>query len=110
MNYMMATFIGKESRDEEYYVMARVYYELKKPKQAINAYQNSFKENPRNYRALYQLAKLFDDYYKDKKIAYKHYIKYIETFYDVDEGMSAFVRNRIKEIKKEYFLRGETLK
>ncbi|APZ45162.1 hypothetical protein BW723_02120 [Polaribacter reichenbachii] len=109
MNYIMATFIGKEKRDEEYYGMARVFYELKKPKQAINAYQNAYKENPRNYRALYQLAKLSDDYYKDKKIAYKHYIKYIETFYDTDEGMSAFVRNRIKEIKKEYFLRGETL-
>lgn len=109
MNYLFATFIGKEKRDEEHYGLARVFYELKKPKQAINSYQEAFKENRKNYRALYQLAKLSDDYYKDKKIAYKHYIKYIETFYDVDEGMSAFVKKRIKEIKKDYFLRGESL-
>ncbi|MGK0448740.1 MAG: hypothetical protein ACJA2M_002541, partial [Polaribacter sp.] len=38
------------------------------------------------------------------------YIKYIETFYDTDEDIAAFVRSRIKEIKKEYFLRGESLK
>ena len=59
---------------------------------------------------MYQLAKISDDYYKEKKIAYKHYINYIERFYDADEDISAFVRSRIKEIKKEYFLRGESLK
>ncbi|UAM97064.1 tetratricopeptide repeat protein [Polaribacter litorisediminis] len=110
MHYVMASFKGKRSRDEEFYGMATVYYEMKKPQQAIRAFENAYKENTRNYRALYQLAKLSDDYYKEKKIAYKHYIKYIETFYETDEGMSAFVRSRIKEIKKEYFLRGESLK
>jgi tetratricopeptide (TPR) repeat protein len=110
MNYMIATFKGKRKRDEEFYGMATVYYETEKPQQAIKAFEQAYKENSRNYRALYQLAKLSDDYYKEKKIAYRHYIKYIESFYDTDEGMSAFVRSRIKEIKKEYFLRGESLK
>lgn len=109
MQYMMATFKGKEARDEEFYGLATVYYETEKQKQAMNAFKEAFSENFRNYRALYQLAKLSDDYYKDKKIAYKYYIKYIETFYDTDEGISAFVRNRIKEIKKDYFLKGESL-
>ena len=59
---------------------------------------------------MYQLAKIIDDYHQEKKIAYKHYIKYIETFYDTDEDIYAFVRRRIKEIKKAYFLRGESLK
>jgi tetratricopeptide (TPR) repeat protein len=110
MNYFMATFIGEEKRDEEYYGLATVFYETKKPKQAMRAFEEAFKENRRNYKALYQLAKLSDDYYKDKKIAYKHYIKYIETFYDKDEDMANFVRRRIKDIKKEYFLKGETLR
>ncbi len=110
MNYFMATFIGEEKRDEEYYGLATVFYETKKPKQAMRAFEEAFKENRRNYKALYQLAKLSDDYYKDKKIAYKHYIKYIETFYESDEDMANFVRRRIKDIKKEYFLKGETLR
>lgn len=110
MNYMFATFKGKEKRDEEYYGLASVFYETKKPKQAMNAFEKAYKENTRNYRALYQLAKLSDDYYKEKKIAYKLYIKYIESFYDTDEVISAFVKRRIQEIKKDYFLRGESLK
>ncbi|MGK0325403.1 MAG: tetratricopeptide (TPR) repeat protein [Polaribacter sp.] len=110
INYMVATFKGQEDRDEEYYGLAMMYYETKKPKQAMKAFEQAFKENRGNYRALYQLAKISDDYYKEKKIAYRHYIKYIETFYDTDEDIAAFVRSRIKEIKKEYFLRGESLK
>lgn len=110
LNYVTATYKGKEKRDEEYYGLATMYYETKNPKAAMTAFESAYNENRRNYRALYQLAKLSDDYYKEKKIAYKHYIKYIETFYEVDEGISNFVRNRIKEIKKAYFMKGETLK
>jgi tetratricopeptide (TPR) repeat protein len=109
MNYMIATFKGKVKRDEEYYGLASVYFETKKPKQAIRAFEKAYIENRGNYRALYQVAKISDDYYKDKKIAYKHYIKYIENFYESDEGISAFVRSRIKDIKKAYFLKGESL-
>jgi tetratricopeptide (TPR) repeat protein len=110
INYMVATFKGQEDRDEEYYGLAMMYYETKKPKQAMKAFEQAFKENRGNYRALYQLAKISDDYYKEKKIAYRHYNRYIERFYDSDEDIAAFVRSRIKEIKKEYFLRGESLK
>jgi tetratricopeptide (TPR) repeat protein len=109
-NYFMATSIGKNKRDEEYLGLGNMYLKTDKPKQAINAYEEAFKENRRNYNALYQLAKLSDDYYKDKKIAYKLYVKYIETFYDRDTVIDAFVKRRIKDIKKDYFMKGETLK
>lgn len=109
-SYFMATSIGKEKRDEEYLGLGNMYLKTNKPKQAINAYEEAVKENRRNYNALYQLAKLSDDYYKDKKIAYKLYIKYIETFYDKDAVIEAFVKRRIIDIKKEYFIKGETLK
>ncbi|WP_298780113.1 tetratricopeptide repeat protein [uncultured Polaribacter sp.] len=108
-NYMLATFKGKEKRDEEYYGLATLYYETKKPNKAIKYFENAYKENSRNYRALYQLAKLSDDYYKEKKIAYKYYKKYVDNFISRDANTTAFVKNRIKEIKKEYFLRGESL-
>ncbi|MHB0754662.1 tetratricopeptide repeat protein [Polaribacter sp. M15] len=109
-NYMMATYKGKDKRDEEYLGLGTMFLATNKPKQAINAFQEAFKENRRNYKALYQLAKTSDDYYKDKKIAYKHYINYIETFYDKDDVITAFVKRRIKDIKKAYFMKGETLK
>lgn len=109
-NYIVATSKGKEDRDEEYLGLGNMFLATNKPKQAINAFQEAFDENRRNYKALYQLAKTSDDYYKDKKIAYKHYIKYIETFYDKDDVIAAFVKRRIKDIKKAYFMKGETLK
>lgn len=108
-NYMMATYAGKEKRDEEYFGLGTMYFETNKIPQAINAFKKAFAENSRNYKALYQIAKLSDDYYKDKKIAYNEYKKYIETFYSKDEVISVFVERRIKEIKKEYFIAGETL-
>ncbi|EAQ40776.1 tetratricopeptide repeat protein [Polaribacter sp. MED152] len=110
MNYMMATTRGKEARDAEYYGLARVFYELEKPKMAIKFFKKAYEENISNYRALYQLATMSDDYYKDKKIAYRLYNEYTEKFWRKDEGMNNFVRNRINEIKKDYFMRGETLK
>ncbi|WP_445747494.1 tetratricopeptide repeat protein [Polaribacter sp.] len=109
MYYMMATVVGKRKRDEEYYGLGSVFFETKNPKEAINAFEKAYQENTRNYRALYQFAKLSDDYYKEKKTAYKLYVKYIETFYDTDIMISEYVKRRIQDIKKDYFLKGETL-
>ncbi|WP_439132072.1 tetratricopeptide repeat protein [Polaribacter sp.] len=110
MNYMIATSKGKQKRDEEYMGLGTMFLATNKPKQALRSFEEAFKENRRNYKALYQLAKTSDDYYKDKKIAYQHYITYIETFYDKDDVINAFVKRRIKDIKKDYFMKGETLK
>ena len=109
INYRMATYVGKNKRDEEYYGLATLYYETKKPKLAIDNFDKAYKENYNNYKALYQLAKLSDDYYKDKKIGYKHYLKYLEKFEDKDKMISSFIETRIKEIRKTYFLKGENL-
>ena len=110
MNYIMASFKGKKARDEEYYGLGTLYFEQKKPKMAIKMFEKAHFENRRNHRALYQYAKLSDDYYKDKKIAYKLYVKYLESVYDKDEVITNFVKKRISEIKKLIFMKGETLK
>ena len=68
MNYRMATIMGKEKRDEEYYGLATAFYEMKKPKEAILNFEKAYRENYNNYKTLFQLAKLSDDYYKDKKL------------------------------------------
>ncbi|QTD38624.1 tetratricopeptide repeat protein [Polaribacter batillariae] len=107
--YRLSTFIGKKKRDEEYFGLATMYYETKQPKNALINFEKAYKENRKNYKALYQLAKISDDYYKDKKIAYRHYIKYMDHFQDKDTEITNFIKRRIAEIKKDYFLKGEKL-
>jgi len=111
LNYRIATFIGKipDKRDEEYYGIGHANLKLKKPKEAIVMFGIAYKENKGNHKALFQLAQTSDDYYKEKKKAYEHYSQYISQFERMDPELTAFVKRRIKEIKKDYFLRGEKL-
>jgi tetratricopeptide (TPR) repeat protein len=109
LNYMMATYIGKEKRDEEYYGLATVYYEKEEPLLAMNNFEKAYAENSNNYKALFQLAKLTDDYYEDKKMGYKLYKKYMRYQNSKDEQITNFVERRIKDIKNDYFMKGENL-
>ncbi|TYQ00468.1 tetratricopeptide repeat protein [Tenacibaculum adriaticum] len=108
-SYMAATLIAKEPRDEEHLGLANVYYKMELPKKVLEHYKKATEENSNNYNALYLFAKFSDDYYKDKKIGYNLYKKYLNRF----EGKSAkndeFIKHRISTIKKEYFLKGEEL-
>lgn len=108
-NYLYASVVGKEPRDTEYYQLARVYKELGKPKKEIDFYKKAYQENGRNFRALYQLAFTTENYYEDKKIAYKHYKNYIDRFETKDSLLTSQAKTRVKEIKKYYFLKGDVL-
>ncbi|WP_422089463.1 tetratricopeptide repeat protein [Tenacibaculum ovolyticum] len=108
-NYMYATFIGKEYRDTEYYQLAKTYEKIGKPKEEIKAYKDAYKENRSNYRALFQLANTSENFYKDKKIAYKYYKNYVSRFETKDSLLTSQAKVRLKEIKKYYFLKGEML-
>ncbi|AUC86388.1 hypothetical protein CW731_14355 [Polaribacter sp. ALD11] len=108
-NYYRATIIGQEKRDEEYYGLGTAYSEMKTPKMALKFYEKAFEENARNYNAKFQVAKITDDLYKDKKMAYKHYNSYIKRFLNRNKVESDYVLKRISEIKKDYFMRGEKL-
>lgn len=105
--YSFASFKAKRKRDEEYIGLAQVHYQLKEPEKAIKNFKKATQENTKNYKALYQLATLSDDYYKDKQIAYKLYKRYIDRFEEKDTLMTAYVKNRIKEIKKHTFFKQE---
>ncbi|MEQ6125338.1 tetratricopeptide repeat protein [Pseudotenacibaculum sp. MALMAid0570] len=108
-NYMMATYIGVEKRDEEYYGMGHANLKMNKPKEAMAMFDKAYKENRGNHLALYQLAKTTDDYYKDKKKAYRLYDQYILQFENMDKDFTAYAKRRLKEIKKDYFLKGEKI-
>lgn len=109
LNYRMAAYIGKEKRDEEYYGLATVHYEKNEPLLAMANFEKAYAENSNNYKALFQLAKLTDDYYEDKKMGYKLYKKYMRYQYSKDEQITNFVERRIKDIKNDYFMKGENL-
>lgn len=107
--YFQATKVGKEPRDDAFYGLATMFYEQNRPQNAITYFKKAFEENPRNYKALFQQAKLSEDYYKDKKIGYELYKKYSSRFLDIDKEMGNFVESRITAIKKAYFVKGESL-
>ncbi|WP_028887189.1 tetratricopeptide repeat protein [Tenacibaculum ovolyticum] len=107
--YIYATIIGKVPRDVEHYKLARTYKELGKPREEMNAYKNAYEENYKNHRALFQLANTSENFYKDKKIAYKHYKNYVSRFETKDSLLTSQAKVRLKEIKKYYFLKGEML-
>lgn len=109
INYMLATFIGKEPRDVEYYQLARVFKELDNPKEELNSYKKAVEENRKNYKALFYYAVKSEAYYEDKRIAYKLYKNYVSRFDKIDKSMTKYANERIKVIKKHYFSQGEIL-
>ena len=109
MNYSMAIMYASEKLDEEYYGLGNVNLKMKKPKMAIVMFDKAYKANRGNYKALYLLAKTSDDFYIEKKQVYKYYREYLLYFDERDKDLTAYVQKRVKEIKKNYFLRGEKI-
>jgi tetratricopeptide (TPR) repeat protein len=106
-HYLIATSVGKRERSEEYYSLGMLHLELKEPRMAIAMFKASVKESGRKNKVLYQLALTSDSYYKDKKIAFEHYEDYINRFETKDKDITDFVKNRMKEIKTELFMKAE---
>ncbi|MDT8418016.1 MAG: tetratricopeptide repeat protein [Lutibacter sp.] len=97
----------KPDIDKQYYLLGIISKEADNLQAAIENFEKSYKNNYKNYKALFELAVTSDAYFKDKKIALKHYKSYAEKFNSSDNIMAAFVEGRIKEIKKQYFIEGE---
>lgn len=108
-HYYSALYTGKKRRGEEYYGLGQVYFKMKKPKMALEMYKKAYQENRKDYKAVYQIATIADRLYKDKKMAYKHYKTYVSYFQHKDSLLTMHAQQRMKEIKKEYFIQGEVL-
>lgn len=106
-SYLRATTVEKKSRHEEYYSLGMLYLETEETSKAIEMFKRSIKESDRVFKVLYQLALTSDSYYKDKNIANELYKDYINRFEFKDKEITAFVKNRMKEIKKELFMNVE---
>ncbi|RPD97720.1 tetratricopeptide repeat protein [Aureibaculum marinum] len=107
MSFMMSIMFQKPDVDKNYFELGKVQLEQGKIKRALTSFEEGYKNNPRNFQLLFQLAMLSDDYYKDKKIALRHYEEYVEKFSTYDKKSTLYAKSRIKEINKEYFMKGE---
>ncbi|NOR28917.1 MAG: tetratricopeptide repeat protein [Lutibacter sp.] len=85
-------------------VMAKEEFNLKV---AINYFRDAVKYNRDNVNALFQLAFASDSYFKDKKIALKHYKDFVIRFEGKNKKLTDYANSRIKQIRKEYFMKGE---
>ncbi len=103
----MSIFYLKPDTDKQFFLLGTIFKEENNLKNAINYFNEAIKNNFNNYKALFELATTSDTYYKDKKIALKHFKKYFEHFESKDQEMTVYAKNRIKEIKKQFFIEGE---
>ena len=101
--------MGKNRMPEEYYGMGNAYFKMEMIKEAIQMYEKAYEEGSRDHKLLFQLAKTSDDYFIEKKKPYKYYREYVFRFPRTDLDMTNYANKRIKEIKKQYFLKGESL-
>ena len=108
--YLMQSIIhAKPEIDKQYMLLGMISKKEKDLQKAIDFFDKAFKNNFNNYNALFQLALASDIYYKDKKIAYKQYQRYIERFDTKDKEITNYILQRLKEIKKKYFIKGEII-
>lgn len=105
--FVMSLYYQKPKLDKNYYQLGLMQLELKETKRALRSFEEGLKDNWKNYQLLFQLAMTSDAYYKDEKIALRHFEKYIDSFSDRDKESTLYAKQRIKEIKKKLFMSGE---
>jgi tetratricopeptide (TPR) repeat protein len=85
-----------------------VFEEQGNSKEAIKAYKLAYEES-KDKAILYRLAKNYDAYYADKKVALKYYQKYLEESDSTDLDHSEYAKKRVSSIKKEIHFDIDTL-
>lgn len=101
-----AIHLDKPDVDNEYYNLGLIAQDERQPKEAINHFRESYKNNPKNYLALFEMAVMSDLYYKDKSIAKGHYKEYLERFKVLNKEKTSYITKRLKEIEEKLFLEG----
>lgn len=97
---------AKPDLDQHYYLLGIISKEENNLKSAIDNFEKSYENNYKNHKALFELAVTSEVYFKDKKIALKHYQNYLDRLKSYDKIMAAYAEGRIKEIKKQFFIDG----
>lgn len=104
--FLMSIYNLKPEVDKHYFELGLISIEENNLKEAISNFKKSYKNNPKNYLALFQLAISSDKYLKDKHIPMEYFQEYVDKFSSQDQKMSDYAVQKIKEFKKEFFLQG----
>jgi tetratricopeptide (TPR) repeat protein len=67
-----------EEGDRYHYNLGVIYTQGKEYEQAVKEYRKALEVNPRNAKAHYNLAIIYDDYFKDRANARIHYRNFLE--------------------------------
>ncbi|EMR04314.1 tetratricopeptide repeat protein [Cesiribacter andamanensis] len=92
-----------------YYTQLAVSYEEKGDHgKAIQAYQLAYKDSG-DRLLLYHLARNYDRYYKDKKVALRYYEKFLVEVDTVNTGYQDYARYRASQLKEHIHFSADTL-
>ncbi len=105
--FVLSIYSKRPSVGKEYYQIAMLHKAQNKPKKAIDFLKKSLQENRQNANALYEIATLTDNYYKDKTIALKYYNEYISRFEGYYPKRTSFVQQQISKIKTTLFMKSK---
>ncbi len=107
LNFMISIRYQEAVLDENFLQLGLVQLKQNKLQLAIRAFEEGVEDNSQNQHILFQLAMLSETYYKDKKIALRHYENYIKRFENRDEQATKFAKQQIKAIKTTLFMEVE---
>ncbi|NQW37381.1 MAG: tetratricopeptide repeat protein [Flavobacteriales bacterium] len=109
MYALMSVFKATPKLDKQYFLLGIISNDKHDYKKAVKYFDKAFINNNNNYKALFQFALASDTYYKDKKKGLILYQKYIDRFESKNKENTLFAKARIKDIRKQLFLKGESL-
>ena len=109
MYALMSVFKATPKLDKQYFLLGIISNDKHDYKKAVKYFDKAFINNNNNYKALFQFALASDTYYKDKKKGLTLYQKYIDRFESKNKENTLFAKARIKDIRKQLFLKGESL-
>jgi len=104
---MQAIAMNKPEVDKHFMLLGIMAKEKNELKQAIRCFEEAYKNNYRNRNALFELAMACEKFYEDKKIALRHYEKFVERSFNSEDELIVYAKERIKLIRKQYFIDGE---
>jgi tetratricopeptide (TPR) repeat protein len=103
--YKKSLFLRDVSLSNEYQKLGYVLNRQKRYKEAIEAYQKAYKEDPSDIMTEFFILRTKDEYYEDVDAKIKLYEKFLNKHEKTPFKM--FADRRLNELKKQKFLREE---
>jgi len=105
----MAILLADYSLDYEYHELGTSLQNQENFKEAMSYYKLALEDNPKNFRAQYQLAVCADNYYKDLQTVINYYALFLNRFENEANASyySALATHRLADLKEKKHLSGK---